>query len=304
MVSNHLSRDMALQGQPLDSLSPELPEVSPNLILLVEDNITNQKIIGKQLNALGYAVETVTDGQSAVQAFVQKQYDLILMDCQLPKMNGFEATMAIRQHEQTALSTASVQEHGASPSTRPQHTVIIAMTASDLTQDQERAIASGMNDYIKKPIQREMLEALLEQWMQKIRQPHPYRVNLPRQIPQAKQGTVALLLESYLDLRYLHQLSDGCPEFELELLHLFLKDSHHHLGTLRQAIAQQDYPLAEQAAHHLRGSSANIGAKSIQFAAVELEQQAHQRQFQSIEFLLDNIDSSLRQIQAYVTQSS
>lgn len=283
--------------------------MSPNPILLVEDNITNQKIIGKQLKALGYAVETVTDGQSAVQAFVQKQYDLILMDCQLPKMDGFEATIAIRQHEQQALSSPSGQAHLASLPVRPQPTVIIAMTASDLTQDQERAIASGMNDYIRKPIQREMLEAVLEQWMQKIRQPDARqpdakRVNVPRQIPQAKQGTVSLPLESHLDLRYLHQLSDGCPEFELELLHLFLKDSHQHLGTLRQAIAQQDYRLAEQAAHHLRGSSANIGAKSIQFAAVELEKQAHQRQFQSIEFLLDNIDSSLRQIQAYVTQSS
>lgn len=273
--------------------------MSSKLVLLVEDNLTNQKIIGKQLKSLGYAVKTVADGDLAVQAATQKQYNIILMDCQLPGIDGFQATIAIRQHEQTVLSGAALS----APPLRFQPAVIIAMTASNLPQDQERAIASGMNDYIKKPIQQSKLEAVLKHWMQKLEQPQAVS-NAPEQVSQETDKVGSLPLEAYLDLHYLHQLSDDSPEFELELLQIFVKDSQDHLVILRQAIEQQNYSLAEQAAHHLHGSSANIGAKSIQSAAVELEQQAHQHRFQSIAFLLETIESSLCYIQAYLAQSS
>ncbi len=274
--------------------------MSSQLILLVEDNLTNQKIISQQLRSLGYVVEIAADGRSAVQKTAQKQYDMILMDCQLPGMDGFEATIAIRQHEQIALSSPPLS--GGTALTHSQPAIIIAMTASNLPRDQERAIAAGMNDYIQKPIQRVMLEAVLKQWMQQLKLPEQPGSNPSTEVPQTDQKAVSLSLEAYLDLHYLHQLSDNSPEFELELLHVFLKDSHDHLTILRQAIDRQNYRLAEQAAHHLNGSSANIGAKSIQSAAAELEQQAGQQQFRSIEFLLAEIESSLNHIQEYLAQ--
>ncbi|WP_088890547.1 response regulator [Leptolyngbya ohadii] len=279
----------------------------PKFILLVEDNLTNQKIICKQLATLGYQVETVGDGESAVEAVKRQQYDVILMDCQLPGIDGFEATLAIRQQEQMLHSDFA---QSFTQSIHPSAT-IIAMTASDLPEDQERAIAAGMNDYIQKPIQRERLEVVLARWIQKAEAIETVQSSVFSPIPQSGLSLESLPLAAYLDLHYLHQLSDNCAEFELELLQIFLQDSREHLFILRQAIAQKNNSVAEQAAHHLHGASANIGAKLIRWAAAALEQQAHQQKLQSAdlsaaqsaESLLATIEASLRHIQGYVAQA-
>ncbi|NJR67105.1 MAG: response regulator, partial [Leptolyngbyaceae cyanobacterium CRU_2_3] len=106
-------------------------------VLLVEDNLTNQKVALKQLQSLGYQADTAANGQTAIAAIMQSRYDLVLMDCQMPVMDGYAATQAIRDWE----AQSSIQGG---------RIVVIAMTASDLQQDQERALAVGMDDFVSK----------------------------------------------------------------------------------------------------------------------------------------------------------
>jgi CheY-like chemotaxis protein len=117
-------------------------------ILVVEDNRTNQKVAQKMLEGLGYSADLQGNGLLGVEAHAAAPYDLILMDCQMPVMDGYEASRAIR-----ALKTDG--------RTVP----IIALTANALEGDRERCLAAGMDDYLTKPLKRERLRAALEQWL-------------------------------------------------------------------------------------------------------------------------------------------
>ncbi len=117
-------------------------------ILLVEDNPVNQEVGLGMLETLGYHVDVVENGRQALDAFWQTRYDLVLMDCQMPEMDGFEATKAIRAKEAAA-----------------SHTPIIAMTANAMVGDREQCLAAGMDDYLSKPFSLEMLEDMLSQWL-------------------------------------------------------------------------------------------------------------------------------------------
>jgi signal transduction histidine kinase/CheY-like chemotaxis protein len=250
-------------------------------ILLVEDNLVNQKVTLKQLNSLGFKADLAVNGQTAIEAIAQIDYDIVLMDCQMPILDGYEATRLIRQMEREKLT---------------QHqTVIIAVTANALQEDQERAIAAGMDDYLSKPVRKDVLAAMLDRWGKAIL---TNSTTLQNQSTPSDAERDAL--SSQLNWKHLHQISDGNYEFELELLQIFVEDSQTHLEALKGAIANQDPWQAEQAAHHIKGASANVGAKIMQAAAAQLEQQARQKQIQAPEHFLAEIEQSLNQIRAFV----
>jgi CheY-like chemotaxis protein len=118
-------------------------------ILLVEDNLTNQKVALHQLARLGYIAHVASNGQEALNALALHDYALVLMDCQMPLLDGFEATRRIR---------AAESETGS-------HQIVVAMTANGAEGDRERCLAAGMDDYLPKPITREMLAELLQRWL-------------------------------------------------------------------------------------------------------------------------------------------
>lgn len=300
--------------------SDRMAALSHLRILLAEDNVTNQKLLLRQLQVLGYAADVVSDGAAAVKAVMRSPYDLILMDCQMPILDGFEATLAIRDWEQQQRISAA----NTSPTATPM--VIVAMTASDLQQDRDRAMASGMNDYLLKPVRHEVLSALLSHWSQvrssqtvvlpcsqtsqSVEQEQGSSAGLPQSASSQSASSQSGSLQSgasseenvHLDFSYLHRLSDDSPEFEIELLQIFINDSQGHLDGLRQAVEQQDFDKIERHAHHIKGSSANVGAMVMQIAAAKLEHLAVAKHAEPMPPLVAQIVASLQQIQHFYTE--
>jgi CheY-like chemotaxis protein len=135
--------DTAVSRQPA-------PAAQPIRILLAEDNVVNQKVALTMLKKLGYSADAVANGREAIAALSAIDYDLVLMDCEMPEMDGFEATMHIRNGDAGVLNA-----------TVP----VVAMTANAMQGDRERCIAAGMNDYMAKPVQAQMLMATMERWL-------------------------------------------------------------------------------------------------------------------------------------------
>ena len=123
-------------------------------ILLVEDNIVNQKVVLRQLQKLGYSAAVAQNGREAVAAVAHSAYSMILMDCQMPEMDGFEATRLIR---------AAESRHASAPDSGS-HLPIIAMTANAMEGDREACLAAGMDDYLAKPLRIETLRRMIERW--------------------------------------------------------------------------------------------------------------------------------------------
>ena len=121
--------------------------IASTMLLIAEDNPINQKLAIMQVRKLGYQAEAVADGHEALTAMETGRYALVLMDCQMPRMDGFSATVAIRQRELAG-----------------QHVPIIAMTANAMEGDRERCLAAGMDDYVAKPVRLAELSAVLARW--------------------------------------------------------------------------------------------------------------------------------------------
>jgi two-component system sensor histidine kinase/response regulator len=207
-------------------------------ILVAEDSLVNQRVALGQLENLGYRAEAVNNGLELLAALEQAPADIVLMDCQMPEMDGFAATVEIRRREGAA-----------------RHTVIIAMTANALDGDQQRCFEAGMDDYLSKPVKSDLLRQKLLRWSDPAR--------------AARDGG-GVIDQGQLDiLRKIQQ--PGRPDCVTEVIDLFLEEVVPRLEGLRQAIALDNAEEVHRVAHFLKGSSAGIGATRMAALADALE---------------------------------
>ncbi len=206
-------------------------------ILVAEDNVVNQKVAAQILEKLGYGCEIVSDGRQAVEAVERSHFDIVLMDCQMPVMDGYEATRRIRSLEGD-----------------PQKTAILALTADVVEGERERCLAAGMDDFLSKPIDTSHLKGLLEHFGR----------------PHASKSTTSLIF----DAGRLEESCAGDREFEKTLIEIFLEEMGGVMKDLRIAVGEGDIEAIRQAAHILKGASLNVGAASLAQTCRDLESAA------------------------------
>jgi PAS domain S-box-containing protein len=236
-------------------------------ILLAEDNSTNQMVVLKILEKLGYRADAVANGREAIDTLERIPYDLVLMDCQMPEMDGFEASRRIRSGESKVLNPGIP---------------IIAMTAYAMKGDRERCLAAGMNDYLAKPIQTEEFAGTLERWLGKPLDEGDAAGISPEASSPAKSGEAspaqtgntsgAAPAEAVIFDRdgFLKRIM-GDVDLARTLADAFLGDMPAQIEQLKTAIATGDIRLAGQQAHRIKGAASNVGGMALQGVASSME---------------------------------
>ncbi|MEH2442982.1 hybrid sensor histidine kinase/response regulator [Nostoc sp.] len=262
------------------------PSDLPKLrILLTEDNLVNQKIALKQLQSLGYSADVANNGKEALHLLEKIPYDLILMDCQMPILDGLETTKQIHRWQESNFASGR----------RP---VVVAMTANAMKEDKQMCLDAGMDDYLSKPVMKEKLAATLEHWARMI-----FRVEetdiLDRTVSTTNIGSVDLPI----DWERLHQLSENNPEFELELLQIFIEDIQPRLEAVKIAIASHDFDQIALQSHQIKGASVNIGAITMHLLAEKLEQLAYNQENRGTNNLILGLEEFVKRIQEFLIRT-
>ena len=237
----------------------QIAKAHPLHILLADDNTINQKVALRMLERVGYRAEVAANGLEVLAALRRQPYDVILMDIQMPEMDGMEATKQIRKEW-----PAEEQPH------------IIALTANALKGDRERYLAGGVDDYLSKPVKMKPLVEALQR-----SQPLAIHMNKPviskESMALPTNGNVLTDENSPINVEELKAyLGEDALEFLLELAPIFIESTPKQLGALRQAVAEEDRESFFQVAHSLKGSSASIGAISLSKLSKQIESLARQ----------------------------
>ena len=227
---------------------PQPPAAKPVRILVAEDSPLNQQVALKQLEKLGYAADAVGDGDQAVEAHARAPFDIILMDCQMPGISGYEATWQIRNREQEKAGLPDALKR----------VYIIAMTANTQADNREKCAAAGMDGFINKPVQLAELEAAL--------------------LHALADQSVAKELDAVIDpviIAGLRQLrTPGKPDPLAEIIDLFLREAPGQLDAMSDAVAKNDFASLSRtisAATALKGSAGNLGARNLAALCDEIE---------------------------------
>lgn len=279
----------ALYGQLADILAPPagspevdtIPSGQPQTvmnfdahILLAEDNEVNQIVAAEHLQSLGCSVDIVGNGREAVDAFIEGNYDLVLMDCQMPEMDGFQAVSAIRKYETAANA----------------HVPVIALTAHASPEDRENCLAAGMDDHLTKPFRREQLAALLEAFLPEEANVHRPGTPLTPEAPEAGDP------QQLFDPSITDPLRNGNPDLWNRLVAAYLSSAAQKKAEMAEGFSQGDIDAIRMAAHAMKASSANMGAVRLSEKYRQLENAAHAADLDTIKTLLGDTDSELESV--------
>lgn len=226
-------------------------------ILVVDDNAVNRQVAQRMVEKLGFQVDAADDGQQAIDLHNAHPYDLILMDCQMPNLDGYQATQRIRAQE------------GAS-----RRTPIVALTACSTPDEWKKCQASGMDDFITKPLRPRILQQTLGNWLR------PVATEPPASSPADELDAVRAMFGQNF----------------AELATLYLTDSPTHIAALHEAGAARDYSRVAKVAHAFSGSCASIGASGLSLLCKDMEMRAKANTLGNGEAILMEIDAEYARI--------
>lgn len=246
-------------------------------ILLAEDDVINQKVVTGILERLGYNVDIVSNGKDVVKALEQTSYDLVLMDCQMPEMDGYEATREIRDRNSKVIK----------------HKVpVIALTGNAMEGDMIQFINAGMNDYLLKPVKPKDLYDTIEKWL------------LKKENPRIKKNTAQLSCneENIIDLSILtNSLSDN-KKLIKNILDDFIEYLPGKILDLKKAFNKSNASSVRRKAHTIKGSSANVGAVYLRKIAHQIEIAGASGDLTDVEELLSEFDKQLMELKKVIAQ--
>jgi two-component system sensor histidine kinase/response regulator len=228
-------------------------------VLLAEDNPVNVEVARAMLESLGLQAQVAHNGREALEAVRSTPFEAVLMDCQMPVMDGFAATAAIRREEQEA--------------GRPRTLPIIAITANALQGDREACLAAGMDDYLSKPFTQAELAGVVGRW---IALPLSSNVHHDELVPTLPPEAREVIQRDVINARALDNIRalsrQGGDALVQKVIAAYVGDAPQHLHTLRQAVGGQDAATIRRVAHSLKSASANVGADTLARLCKDLEQ--------------------------------
>ncbi len=247
-------------------------------VLVAEDNPVNQEVVQGMLELLGCEVDVVDDGRAALQKATSERYDLILMDCHMPELDGFEATARIR-------------EQGG----EDRHPPILALTADVQKGTRERCLAAGMDDYLSKPFTQAQLREVLGRWLPE--SVNPAGSDVSDASSRARESDDALM-----DYRALEQIRSlqrpDKPPVLARVVGLYLQNAPTLLAGIEQAVKQRDAGTLRDHAHSLKSSSGNVGARALAQLSLRLEQAGTAACLEDAEALMPQLTVVYGQTQA------
>jgi PAS domain S-box-containing protein len=275
-------------------------------LLLVEDTPVNQKVMLNQLKLLGIYADSANNGQEALDLLAQKHYDIVLMDCLMPVLDGYETTKALRQ--------ADGQLH---------QPIVIALTANALQGEREKCLAAGMDDYLSKPIEREHLASALRSWVAKLSLHQPFPVARRERVAidptgnglffeernevesDAIEADISLSLPmEIVNLERFNQLTGEDPEFQRELLQVFVQDAPKSIQRLKAGLRSPlNFKAIEENAHQLKGASAMTAIERMPEIAQQIEIKARKHSLVGVPELVAQLEAVFEQVIAWLDRS-
>jgi signal transduction histidine kinase/CheY-like chemotaxis protein/HPt (histidine-containing phosphotransfer) domain-containing protein len=237
------------------------------LVLVVDDHPINRLVLMRQVTMLGYANETAEDGREALEMWKSGRFAMVITDCNMPEMDGYQLARAIRDIE---------HESGR------QRTLVIACTANALRGEAEICFAAGMDDYISKPVEMSMLRTKLDHWL-----------------PRMKQAAPPLL-----DASVLHEITGGDANLEREVFRRFLAENIKDAAELQGAVEAHDTLQVTDAAHRIKGASKTIGASALAQVCMRIEAAARSNDWTSVIGNLDAFRREAARLNAYLAAAS
>ena len=241
----------------------------PLTVLVVDDNAINQKVASRMLEKMRCTVHVAADGQQALDASAATPYDLVLMDVQMPVMDGLTATRKIREREGTE-----------------RHTIIVAVTANAIQGDRERCLASGMDDYLPKPIRQQDLEGLVAKWI-----PDAVTAASPSGPIVMDQSRIAQIMEI------------GDAELLKELIAVYLDELQSFPGEIRTALETGDLRHVHEVSHKLKGSSANIGIEVVRATCMAMERSSADGDIAAVRVQLADLSELFQRVRDHLTRT-
>ena len=264
-------------------------------VLVADDHTVNQQLAALMLEQMGHRVDVVANGLEAVEALSRTFYDIVLMDCQMPEMDGFAATQEIRrlQHSHTRIP-------------------IIAVTANAMQGDREKCLAAGMDDYLSKPIKKEELERIVAQWLSLSRKSPEKGTRLSEEIPHFEpdspipasqnSGPVTSYIDPAVLAEWEAMTGPGYSKFLSRMVRQFVDDAGQCIQEIQRAIEHQDLANLAQVAHGLKGISGNMGVRHLAELSFELEQRGRNQVTEQNEELCQQLRQVFQQAQDEFTK--